>query len=182
MNANCLDKLPGQAERAARKSAWLFVGSAARAVHLRGVEMHDLKFLFASLVVMLSACAIEDPDAADDQSSDSQDLLNGTPTTARPEVAKFLVPSGGGAFCTATVISPTTFITAAHCIDNAPMESGGSLLFVNGTSIQVVRTFAQGAFGNDNDIAIGLLSSNAPFSPGSISSTEPVPGLLTVVD
>src|SRR4051812_19431404 len=109
--------------------------------------MFDLKFLFASLVVMLSACAIEDPDAADDLSSDSQDLLNGTPTTARAEVAKFNTP--GGEFCTATLISPTTFITAAHCIHNEPMESGGSLLFVNGTSIPVVRTFAQGAFGYD---------------------------------
>ena len=141
--------------------------------------MLKLEFLFAGVAVMFSACAIDDPDAADDLSSDSQDLLNGSGTALRPEVAEFDVPGGG--FCTATLISPTTFITAAHCIDNKPMEPGGSLFFVNGTSVPVVRTFAQGAFGNDNDIAIGLLSNTAPFAPSSISSTEPVPGPLTIV-
>jgi hypothetical protein len=138
--------------------------------------MSKLKFLFAGVVVMLSACAL---DEGDDLSADSQDLLNGTPTTARPEVAKFHTPNA--TFCTATLLSPTTFITAAHCINNAPMQSGGTLEVVNGTILPVVRTFSQGAFGNDNDIAIGLLSSTAPFAAGSISSTEPVPGPLTVV-
>lgn len=135
--------------------------------------MHHFKLVFACAAVLSSACAV------DDLASESQDLLNGTPTTARGEVAQFFVPSGG--FCSATMISPTTFLTAAHCIDNAPMETGGTLSFVDGTRIAVIRTFAQGAFGADNDLAVGVLVSAAPFSPSFISASEPPHGLLTVM-
>ncbi|MFT3697654.1 MAG: trypsin-like serine protease [Kofleriaceae bacterium] len=141
--------------------------------------MHKLKFLFASVVVLGSACAVDDPDAPGDLSTDSQDLLGGSGTRARPEVFQFFTVNS--TFCSATLISPTTFLTAAHCINNLPMQNGGSASFISGPPIAVTRTFAQGAFGSDNDLAVGKLASAAPFSPSFISATEPVHGDLTVV-
>lgn len=151
------------------------MGLVVCAVHSCVAAMNDFKFLSACLMLVLSACAV---DAPDELAADSQDLLGGSATTLRPEVAEFDSAAG---FCTASLLSPTTFITAAHCIENQAMQPGGSLLFVDGTRIPVVRTFAQGASGHDNDIAIGLLASAAPFSPAAISSTEPVAGLLTAI-
>lgn len=86
---------------------------------------------------MFAACATE---GGDDQAAiEEAPLINGSPTTARPEVMQISV---GPFSCSATMISPSTFLRAAHCISFVPVFFGGTARFVNGTAQSITRIFA----------------------------------------
>lgn len=140
--------------------------------------MHDFKCLLAS-IALLAACGVEDPG---DLSNTSQDILFGTPTLLRPEVGQFLeTPKSAG--CVATLISSKTFLTTADCINNQWQFLGGTFQFADGTTIPVLKSYAQGLSGHDDDLAVGVLARAAPSTihPAAISLNEPSPGWLTAL-
>lgn len=49
-------------------------------------------------------------------------IINGVPTTAYPAVAAVFIFTATGEFlCSATLVSPSVILTAAHCVDNDPI-------------------------------------------------------------
>ena len=131
-----------------------------------------------AILALLAACGVDDPN---DLASDTQALLGGHPTDARNAVVKFQ-PAIGGWFCTATMTSPTTFVTSAGCIGFASMQRGGTLMPLSGAVNQVKQTFSQGGqYGND-DLAVGVLVEPVPsIDAAEISSREPTREELTAI-
>src|SRR5690349_16092683 len=112
------------------------------------MSMLDWRLLLAAAAAHVClGCVMEE--AEEETTTDEELLINGTPTTARPEVMQLHI---GRFNCSATMISPSTFLTAAHCIGFAPIATGGSVTFVDGTTVPVQRIFAQGggALGSDD--------------------------------
>lgn len=144
---------------------------------------------------LLSACSGEDfveGGTFDEPTAQSSDeIIGGTQTTARPEVASI-----GG--CTATLISRQYFITASHCIGYQARSTGGTLTVTlnpppappasptQSFTIDAIYGFNGdpiGAAANNGlgryDIAIGRLASSIPTSvalPGLIADREPIAG------
>lgn len=136
------------------------------------------------LFVSAAACVDAGPDVeADDTSQVSSDLLGGTATTARPEVAKMV--RADGSFCTVTMISPSTFVTSATCgTDGRPFEAsvGTQLQFVGGQKVGVSKIFAQASAMGENDIAVGRVTSPQTWlTPATIATAEPSNTLLTAM-
>jgi hypothetical protein len=131
-----------------------------------------------AILALLAACGVEDPN---DLASDTQALEGGHPTNARNAVVKFQ-PAIGGWFCTATMTSPTTFLTSAGCIGFASMQRGGTLMPLSGAVNLVKQTFSQGGqYGND-DLAVGVLVEPVPsIDPAEISPREPIHEELTAI-
>src|SRR3954468_1070738 len=137
-----------------------------------------------SLTVLLALvhAGSEGGESAPPTASQEQDIIGGTVTTARPEVAQFLLPSGS--YCTATLISDRHFLTASHCINYAGLFRGGTLRINGSTDLSVDRAFGEGSQVGDADWAVGRL--NAPVSPtlatpAGVSSTEPANEYLTAM-
>src|SRR5262249_5215188 len=113
---------------------------------------------------------------SEENGTHESDLLGGTYTSARPEVGKFNIsPSIGGGFCTGTLISPTTFVTAAHCISHLPQNTGGSFTVEGFGDVAVQRAFSQGRHAPANDgLAYGHLASAVPSwaaAPASLGTS-----------
>lgn len=71
----------------------------------------------ASALITSPGCRQED-DVADRA---GKALINGTPTISNPEVGRLSTRTGN---CTATLIGPQEFLTAAHCIADGPPTGG----------------------------------------------------------
>ena len=76
-----------------------------------------------ALVAMGTACAAGDF-ADPTETSSPGELLNGSPTFARPEVGR--LHFGAGGFCTATLITQNVAITAAHCVNFGTQQTEGT--------------------------------------------------------
>ncbi|HKU37934.1 MAG TPA: PAN domain-containing protein, partial [Polyangiales bacterium] len=147
--------------------------------------------LFAGCVV-----ATDDSDTSVVEELDEA-LVGGTlDPSGHPEVVRFDTPMG--TVCTATMITRRYFVTAAHCIGYASMQTGGWIQFpLAGVPAQwVERTYAfagnpidwtgYGCPGSNHsycttgtstgDVAVGRLASDAPtagWTPAKISFTTP---------
>src|SRR6476659_9684572 len=89
-------------------------------------------------------------------------LILGTETSALPAVGYGVFPSGGPSAikCTATLISPTTFVTAAHCINFFPRQIGGTITFPGVVADAFVKMiFSQG---------VGSSTTTSPSADSSI--------------
>jgi hypothetical protein len=130
-----------------------------------------------AILALVAACGVED---SNDLSSDTQALSGGTATLARDAVVKFQ-RANGGFFCSATMTSPTTFLTAANCIGFAPMQLGGTIIPVSGAEISVKQTFSQGGQIGNDDLAVGVLVEPIQVDWADISSREPKNEELTAI-
>jgi secreted trypsin-like serine protease len=95
------------------------------------------KTLLALVMVLAAACGGNQRDAVNteageyEDSYNSSEIIGGTPTTDLPAVVALYgtVPDKeGGALCTATIISKTVVLTAAHCVH--PSTVGENAKFV----------------------------------------------------
>lgn len=131
--------------------------------------------LFSLFALGITACG-SPMDPEDGQfETESQSIVNGTLTYARPEVIQF-----GG--CTATLLSPTTFLTAAHCIGYYPEYRRPSELYITDSNGEIHdgfwsdRSFSQGTGPDAEDWAVGMLNTPVPSNiatPATISDTYP---------
>jgi hypothetical protein len=128
-------------------------------------------------LALVAACGVEDPN---ELASDTQALEDGTVTLARNAVVKFQ-PANGGFFCTATMTSPTTFLTAANCIGFAPMQLGGTIMPLSGAVNLVKQTFSQGGQIGSDDLAVGVLVEAIQVDAAEISPREPIHEQLTAI-
>ena len=133
----------------------------------------------ASLAFVGFGCA--QLDDGPDTSEETSALLNGTSTSARGEVAKFWHPGGG--YCTATMISTRTFLTAAHCIEYAPLIVGGTMEFQGSLgTFNVLETFSQGGQTGPDDNAVGRLQTQvSSITPATVSNVQPANQYLTTL-
>jgi len=111
--------------------------------------------------------------------ADREALIGGTPAlSARPEVVHFV----GSGWCTASMLSPTTFLTAAHCIDKKWLWRGnGAVVSTANVYSEIDKVFSQGLRGsessNPDDIAVGSLTTPVTgIVPATIATTMPFEG------
>jgi hypothetical protein len=120
----------------------------------------------------------------------AQAITNGQPDgTQHPNVGLMVVNLGSGPepWCTGTLIAPTRFLTAAHCVAFLQQFGGETMgvtfdpqTFDPGTStvIPARETAVDPAFGHDqgdfHDLAVITLQSRAPAAPAVL----PAAGLL----
>ena len=122
---------------------------------------------------LLSACGdVAGAGSEGELGTQAEAIVNGFATYERPEVAlldvsqQFAGEQGG--FCTATMISPVAFVTAAHCVDYSPSSSVGTLMIEKSPSSNrsqlVDHIYTYGSGSGQGDFAIGFLQSPMPAS------------------
>ena len=104
-------------------------------------------------------------------------ITNGVRTDAMPAIVMLDVGSQGS-FCTGFFVSPTTLITAAHCVQ--PGAINGQLA-VHGTGVQAIRAYHMGASGEDvstvkGDFAVVTFPPGAAPASLKIATRRPVAG------
>ena len=122
---------------------------------------------------MLTVGACGDPDATSPTETEdvSSPILGGSPVPAgiRREVGLVSTSSGS---CTATMITPRHFLTAAHCINFQGSTRGGSLNLEAAANLPVDRIFSLGTNQlGQHDLAVGQL-----FNP--VSSSVAIPATV----
>jgi secreted trypsin-like serine protease len=153
--------------------------------------LRNLVFLAAAL--SLAACAGADADDSTDVDTDS--IIGGTNDNGDPAVVALFAHAPGdnaGFICTATVISPTVLLTAAHCVD--PASTGPGLVtdvvfspdFNTAPASSIVRAkethfdpaFDVNDLGNSHDIAVVILPSPTSIAPKPINRAPITNALL----
>jgi hypothetical protein len=125
------------------------------------------------IVAALSACVGPGP-----TESDTAEIRGGELTCARPEVGKLRDAAG---FCTATLVSPTTVLTAAHCYDyeSGPAVGTFRMELCDGTVVEpatdwaLTLPFSVGMpFGHADAAVVRLTSpvSHADIAPAPIAT------------
>jgi secreted trypsin-like serine protease len=146
--------------------------------------------LLALLAVFsLTACVV----GVDDEDTSEEDIIGGTVDNGDPSVVALFVHQPGqnqGSLCTASVISPTVLLTAAHCVDPREVGQGNVFEAFAGTRFDstatrlpaVKETHFDAQFNPNNlsaghDVGIVILSSATnltplPFNKKALPSTE----------
>jgi secreted trypsin-like serine protease len=93
----------------------------------RSVNCHSYSFLLLAAVT-LAACG----DVAGAPASSNQDIIGGQEDTGDPAIVELIATDKDGtSTCTASFISPTVLLTAAHCVvdDNDPKKLAPNTTF-----------------------------------------------------
>ncbi len=136
----------------------------------------------------LSACAPVYGDQVSPEAETSDSVVDGTITWERPEVGTIFI---GGGMCTATLITPTVAVTAAHCVDfrtvNRPGSYGRFIVQASASSpqqrydIDMYRSFGTNG---DGDVALVHLATAVPgtvASPAGIAARRHEFGVLRAI-
>jgi V8-like Glu-specific endopeptidase len=114
--------------------------------------------------------------AEEDVAMSEYQIVGGTVTSARPEV-------GWIGNCTATLITPRHFVTAAHCINYAAESLGGTFT-IGSNSYGIERIMAFDNKLRTYDVALGRLATAVPAAvatPARIAGDQPANGTTVTV-
>jgi hypothetical protein len=139
---------------------------------------------FAALTisaVLAAGCSDLDEAQGPDLARSASFIIGGGLESGYPAVGALI--EGGEAFCTGTLVSPTVFVTAAHCLEGGSGAAGLSVFFGSDanrlSSGEVID--AAGAYPHPrydgwevvNDIAVITLAEPASVTPSAIQ-TDPM--------
>ena len=133
--------------------------------------MRSFRPIALPLCTFLGACVAGDSPIDDSVEVATRPLIGGAIANDDPAVVALLSGGSSSAFCTATLISPSVVLTAAHCIDMAGADPNiiaffGTDVASEGTRIGIGRKTQHinwnGSVGNFD---IGLLLLNFPQDP-----------------
>lgn len=145
--------------------------------------MRALRLATCLLGFALLACGVSNPSGPSTPLGvNGQAIVGGTPSTGDPSVFMLDVKGNNGATtrCSATLIAPSTLLTAAHCLD--PAMLGATSLTVVATNVateaevipgvntvDVIETrlhpLWNGAADLGNDLGLARLATAQPFAP-----------------
>jgi V8-like Glu-specific endopeptidase len=139
------------------------------------------------LLVLGSMLAVGCSAPRSPQASDDQPIIGGTVDNGDPAIGMLNAQDGNtGWWCTGTLISPTVFLTAGHCVEDATASTQFSVFFGTDQSKaqsgdwSPVKEFHHHPQYNTNNIGAGY--DCAVLILKNPSSTPPVPYSHTAVD
>src|SRR5258706_8627557 len=83
----------------------------------------------------VSGCAVP---TSEDTSADDSEIIGGVNDTGDPSVLALFAHqanSNSGSLCTATLVSSTVLLHAAHCVDPREVGSGNVFVAIQGSSL-----------------------------------------------
>lgn len=138
-------------------------------------------------LMILGGCATQTDDAsapaAETTDTSNDEIIGGTPTTGDPAiVALYGTKEGqeGGSLCTATLITPTVLLTAAHCVSPETVGEGVTFRALLGANLTDATTpspsipvsevhfdpeFSAQNLPNGHDIAVAILAQPHTATP-----------------
>jgi secreted trypsin-like serine protease len=127
--------------------------------------------IMALLLLALSACAPAGSDQLTDSQNDSA-IIGGTTVIPGSQLSKqvfmiYSVSRQGGGICTATMITPTVGLTAAHCVDN--MVRGYAIFAIDAIGVLDKAKSREDLLKNQNVIEITAARVH-PWWNGSINN------------
>lgn len=139
-------------------------------------------------LLLLAACAPEEPGPGDAVGKSSDPIVNGALTSAFPSAGALLVgsPDTAGIVCTGTLIGCDTFLTAAHCVCDtvgadctSPTPAAPYQVFLQHAGFFAVSSVAVHPGFNfpDNDVAVLTLAEPVTgITPTALQDTAPAAG------
>jgi cysteine-rich repeat protein len=135
--------------------------------------LRNASLTFALIASLSCAADIDGEKFEDGKLGDELGIIGGRTDNAHPYVVG--VGDASGAFCTGTLISAQTVITAGHCFNPGATNGGITRIFfgttLNGGSINVTQAIRHPNFNNNtlaNDLAILKLATASTVQPAPL--------------